>query len=83
MSLKTAAQKETSYIVLLPHDFLYFSPFPSLPYYSLLKASKVENPGQHCDFLSPLFHTSLQERNIALLLIRQSHRHARRTHRFP
>lgn len=73
MSLKTAVQKETSHIVLLPHDFFYLPPFPNLPSYSLLKASKVENPGQRCDFLSPQFHTSLQERNKSPLLIRKSH----------
>jgi len=65
-------------MVLLTHYFFNPFPLPCLPCYPLLKASKVEDPGHHCDFLSPLFCTSLQERNIALLLLEG---HAPRTHR--
>lgn len=47
-----------SYIVLLPHDFLYLPPFPILPYCSLLKISKVENPGQHWFLITTVPHLS-------------------------
>lgn len=58
---------------------LFFLLLPSL--ISLLEASKVENPSQCCDFLSPLFCTSVQEINTTPLRTRKWHRHALRTHR--
>lgn len=68
-AIKDSSIKTEQTMLLLPHYFFYPPHLPSLPYYPL--ASKVQDPGQHCDFVSPLFCTTLQERNTALPLIRK------------